>query len=324
MVSGSGIYTDFQGFTELRKEAREESPEAIKKVAQQFESLFVQMMLKSMRDTVPEGGLFGGHQQRMYQDMFDKQLSLNVSTGKGIGLAQVIERQLTREQGVTEPPGALQDYLNSPVPAQQVVAQVSAATFHSAGAPSGTRLSENTHHIAAPEDVTGEWQNPEDFVEALWPYAVRAGNQLGVDPEALIAQSALETGWGQHVRNMTNGDNSYSLFGIKADQRWQGKTVSVSTLEFRHGAMQREQAMFRAYDSVGEAFEDYVDFIQTHPRYQRALENGFNSKAYARELQEAGYATDPDYAKKINRVRNSELLRTQVSALKNDGQVPLT
>ena len=311
MISRNDTYTDFQGFTELRREARQQTPESIKQVAKQFESLFVQMMLKSMRDAMPEGGLFGSDQQRMYQDMFDKQLSINISNGRGVGLAKVIERQLSPEVKPVESQGELQDYLNNPLPAQQWVTRLSAI---------------DRPYEAAVDSLQqdAEWPHAEDFVDDLWPHAQQAGNQLGVDPQVLIAQSALETGWGQHLRKLDNGDSSYSLFGIKADSRWQGKTVSVSTLEFRDGTMQREQAQFRAYDSVAEAFRDYVAFIQDNPRYQQALEHGYDADAYARELQQAGYATDPDYAAKIQRVRNSELLQTRVSELKNGTKLPLT
>ena len=311
MLPKADIYTDFQGLTELRREARQQTPEAIKQVAQQFEALFVQMMLKSMRDAVPDGGLFGSDQQRMYQDMFDKQLSMNVSGGRGLGLAAVIERQLGPQSSDSKQPGTLQDYLDNPVHPFSPVAH-SGAIDHPYEAQS------------MPVHNEHDWQQPEQFIEDLWTHAVRAGDRLGVDPEALIAQSALETGWGQHMRKMDDGNNSYSLFGIKADGRWQGKTVTVSTLEYRHGTLQREQADFRAYDSVGEAFRDYVQFIENSPRYRSALENGFDADAYARELQRAGYATDPEYSNKINRIRNSELLQTRVSELKIGSKLPLT
>jgi peptidoglycan hydrolase FlgJ len=312
MISDTATYTDFQGFANMRREAREESPEAIKKTAKQFEALFVQMMLKSMRDTLPEDGMFNSKQQSMYQDMMDKQLSLNLSMGKGVGLADVIERQLTRESSNYHPPRDLVDYFNRPVmQSAKPVAQTSAM--------------ENPYTDVKMSSIDdGYWQKPEEFVNDVWPHAVKAGYELGVDPEVLIAQSALETGWGKYSRHFENGDNSYSLFGIKADSQWQGKRIFVSTLEFKEGTMQREQANFRAYDSIGDAFEDYVGFIQDNPRYQQALEKGYSPKAYAEELQKAGYATDPDYAAKIERIRSGKLLKTQVSELKNGHKVPLT
>jgi len=317
MISDTATYTDFQSFADMRREAREETPEAIKKTAKQFESLFIQMMLKSMRDTLPEDGMFNSKQQGMYQDMMDKQLSLNLSMGKGVGLADVIERQLSRQSSNYHPPRELVDYFNRPATqAAKPVAQTS---------PMENPYSEisPTQLNATPIDDS-YWQQPEEFVNDVWSHAVKAGNELGVDPEVLIAQSALETGWGKYSRHFDNGENSYSLFGIKANAGWQGKRIFVSTLEFKDGTMQREQANFRAYDSIGDAFEDYVSFIQDNPRYQQALEKGYNPKAYAEELQKAGYATDPDYAAKIERIRSGKLLKTQAAELKNEQKVPLT
>ena len=304
MISDTSTYTDFQGFTALRGEAKGQSPEVIKKVAKQFESLFVQMMLKSMRDTMPEEGLLNSKQQRMYQDMYDKQISLNISSGKGMGLADVIERQLGGQPTQQLTPKGIADYLSHPAVTRKITAQLSA--IDNPYTEQSNLLNEN--------NVV--WDEPESFIEDIWPHALKAADELGVDAEVLMAQSALETGWGKHVRQL-NGENSFSLFGIKADQRWQGKTVSVSTLEFKDGAMQREKAQFRAYESTAEAFNDYVDFIQSNPRYQPALEKSYNPAAYARELQQAGYATDPDYARKIDRVRNSDLMQAQVAELKN-------
>lgn len=174
-----------------------------------------------------------------------------------------------------------------------------------------------------PHQIANDWDSSDTFVRTIWPHAVRAGAQLGVDPQVLVAQSVLETGWGEHVRRSADGNNSFSLFGIKADQRWQGDRVSVSTLEFRDGTMQKEKAQFRAYDCVAEAFEDYVDFIQSSPRYQSVVQKAGNDD-YIELLQNAGYATDPDYAEKIERIQNSELLNKRMSGLKNDSNPPLT
>jgi len=304
MLPKADVYTDFQSFTALRNEAKGQSPEVIKKVAKQFESLFVQMMLKSMRDTMPEEGILNSKQQRMYQDMYDKQISLNISSGKGMGLADVIERQLGGQPTEQLTQKQMADYLSHPAVTRKIAAQVSAID---------NPYTEQTNLLNENNVV---WDEPESFIQDIWPHALKAADELGVDAEVLMAQSALETGWGKHVRQL-NGENSFSLFGIKADQRWQGKTVSVSTLEFKDGAMQREKAQFRAYESAAEAFNDYVNFIQSNPRYQPALEKSYNPAAYAHELQQAGYATDPDYARKIDRVRNSELMKTQIAELKN-------
>lgn len=328
MQTDPAIYTDFASLTRLKKGAREQSPEAIRQVARQFESLFVQMMLKSMRDTVPENEMFGSNAERTYRDMYDKQLSMNISEGKGIGLARVIERQLGGEPEPLQMPGtdaqAMENYR----------ARARPALATDSGIELG-RLSADSHftarvnpfaqaNVASADSQDSAEQRAEQFIRDVWPYAERAASALGVDTEVLLAQSALETGWGRHVPLKADGSSSYNLFGIKADQRWQGERVEIVTREFRHGVMQQEKAQFRAYDSLPEALNDYVEFIRGNPRYQKALQHGYDSEAYARELQQAGYATDPDYARKINRVRNSELLQSKLSELKNLSEPPLT
>lgn len=309
MIQQADLYTNFSQYAEMRRQAHEQSDESVTTVAKQFESLFIQMMLKTMRDSVPEGGLFGNDTTRMYQDMFDKQLSLNIASGKGIGLAAVIARQLGQQKGeasqIQSSQSSVENYWHKAMPAPAEI-----TPNQQMGA------SDNPHHHA------NDWDSGDTFVRTIWPHAVRAADKLGVEPEVLVAQSALETGWGEHVRRTVDGSNSYSLFGIKADHRWQGDQVSVSTLEFRDGTMQREKSQFRAYDCVAEAFEDYVEFIQSSPRYESALEKA--DKSYVESLQEAGYATDPDYADKIERIKNSELLNKRLSGLKKHSDSPLT
>ncbi len=315
------LYADFGHITELKKGAREQDRETIREVARQFESLFVQMMLKSMRDTVPQSELFGSHSERMYRDMYDKQISLNISNGKGIGLARVIERQLGGAPEDSIEPKPIQAYLASPLPVTSSLPPVVELSRISQPG-EGAKVMQSKAPEAA--EIQQTWDTPEAFIDDIWPHAQRAAKRLGVDPEVLMAQSALETGWGKYLPLRADGSSSFNLFGIKADHRWDGDRVSINTREFRHGVMQREEAQFRAYDSVSEAFDDYADFIMQSPRYQKALEHGYDADAYARELQRAGYATDPDYAKKINRIRNGELLNDQLSTFKNSAEVPLT
>lgn len=331
MLSDPTIQTSFEPLTHLKKGAREKDPEAIRQVAKQFESLFVNMMLKSMRDTLPENELFGSNAERMYQDMYDKQLSMQISNGKGIGLANAIERQLG---GVPEDElsaKGIEDYLANPksavfdavmnTPSINRKIEEERVTLSKLTPPSGSGL--NSENLKSAE-TKGAWKSSEEFINDVWPHALRASEKLGIDADVLMAQSALETGWGKHLPLKADGSNSFNLFGIKADQRWQGEKVEISSREFRHGVMQYEKSEFRAYDSVAQAFEDYTNFITNSPRYQRALEYGYDGEAYARELQKAGYATDPDYASKINRVRGNEDLQTKVSELKILNKVPLT
>jgi len=334
MISDTGIVNDFQSLDHLKKGAREQSPEAIKKVAKQFESLFVKMMLKSMRDTVPENELFGSKAEKTYQDMYDKQLSTEISNGRGIGLARVIERQLGGEPETRLSDKRIEDYINNPMPNNYRPNNPGPVTPDSKSAATVSRLSSDfmggasnfpsQQKVQVEDAAKNLWESTQDFIEDVWPHALRASEKLGVDAEVLVAQSALETGWGKHLPVKADGSNSFNLFGIKADQRWSGDKVEITTREFRYGVMQHEKAQFRSYESVSQAFEDYTSFIIDNPRYQKALERGYDASAYASELQKAGYATDPDYASKINRIRGSEELQSKVSELKALNKVPLT
>ncbi|MCW8934608.1 MAG: flagellar assembly peptidoglycan hydrolase FlgJ [Gammaproteobacteria bacterium] len=324
MITDSAVVNDFQSLAHLKKGAREQSPEAIKEVAKQFESLFVKMMLKSMRDTIPENELFGSKAEKMYQDMHDKQLSTDIANGRGIGLASVIERQLggVPDSDINEKP--VEDYINNPRPVMpysksNVTLSRLRSDFFAVTADTQTQ-----QKTQVDTEVSNLWHSKQAFIEDVWPHALRASEKLGVDAEVLMAQSALETGWGEHLPVKADGSNSFNLFGIKADQRWSGDKVEITTREFRHGVMQHEQAAFRTYDSVSQAFDDYTNFIMENPRYQKALEHGYDPSSYASELQRAGYATDPDYASKINRIRASEELQSKVSELKALNKVPLT
>jgi len=318
-VVDPSTYTDQSSLTQLKKGAREKSPDAIKQVAKQFESLFVQMMLKSMRDTVPENELFGSNAEKMYQDMYDKQLSTQISNSRGIGLANVIERQLG---------GIPDDNLNI----KNIQDYTASAKQKNTQSPQTVTLQRLTQQsplkfagsASSSENQPSAWQTAEAFVEDIWPHALRAAEELGVDADVLLAQSALETGWGKYLPLNADGSNSFNLFGIKADERWSGDKVEIVTREYRHGVMQQETAAFRSYDSVSDAVTDYVDFIRGNERYQKALERGYDADAYAKELQKAGYATDPDYARKINRIRANDVLQNRVSELKNLHNVPLT
>ena len=313
MQTEQALYADFTALTDLKKGAREKSPEAIKEVAKQFESLFVQMMLKSMRETVADNELFGSKNEKMYQDMYDKQLSMQISQGKGIGLANTIERQLGGKPESELTTKHLDDYLSNPRPVNESLkSNVTLSTLRKEI--SATSL--DVQSTESENNFAGEWQSAKDFVKEVWPHALRAADVLGVDADVLVAQSALETGWGKHTPKHEDGSSSFNLFGIKADQRWQGEKVEITTREYRHGVMQHEQANFRSYESVSQAFEDYTQFILENPRYQKALERGYDAESYANELQKAGYATDPKYAEKINRVRGNEMLQSQLSPQK--------
>jgi peptidoglycan hydrolase FlgJ len=280
-------YADFKGLGDLRRMARQEAPEAADLAARQFEALFIQMMLKSMRDAMPIDGGQDGDQVQFYREMFDQQIALEMSRGEGIGLRESLLRELAPETTAAAAATELR------VPERRIPARADwplEAAVRTAPAPAAQSVP-----AAAP------WrpESPEAFIRELWPHAERAGAALGVAPEVLLAQSALETGWGRHVIPRSDGSSSHNLFGIKADARWDGDRVQVNTLEYVDGVAEQQRAAFRAYDSPAESFADYADFLRRNPRYRDALAQAPDAEGYLRGLQSAGYATDPAYAEKI-------------------------
>jgi len=272
------FYADPQSLSALKSGAQTQDPAALREVAKQFESLFTQMLLKSMREAnkgFGDGGLFSSDQTEFYQGMFDSQLATQLSRGEGLGLADMLMRQLA---GVGAASGANAD-----------PASGSAAT----GAATAAK--------AEPGAIAGSKQ---DFIRSLWPHAQQAGRELGVDPHALLAQAALETGWGKSVPCTTAGDCSFNLFGIKATGQWSGATVNVPTLEFERGVAVRKVERFRAYESPAASFNDYARLIRNNPRYENALGTGADVASFASALQDGGYATDPQYARKLTAVAN--------------------
>jgi flagellar protein FlgJ len=279
----ASFYADPAGLTALKRGAAAQTPEAIRETARQFESLFTTMMLKSMRDATPEDSLFGSDQQDFYQDMFDQQLAVQLSKGKGLGLADVLVRQLMQGAGILPQGGEAAPGATS---AATTAANTTAAG--SAGAARG-------------EGASWPPRSQEEFVQAVLPAARAAAERLGVDPEVVVAHAALETGWGRSMPGGAGGQGSFNLFGIKADARWGGASVNSVTHEFSGGRMQQQVAGFRAYGSADESVADYVDFLKA-PRYAGALNTGGDVAAFARGLQQGGYATDPDYAAKLTAV----------------------
>jgi len=290
-----GNALDPQGMSRLRADLKTPSAATAKEVARQFESLFVQQMLKSMRAATPGDQLFGGPAEEQYRDLLDRQLSVSLARGEGIGLAPAIERQILQGMGLQPEAAAaanptLQQYRDNPVAALR--ARIAAPA-------------------AEPQPVVGgkgaEWDSPEQFVRSVWSAAERVAKKIGISAKAMVAQAALETGWGRHVIRKADGASSYNLFGIKS-HGWQGDSVKVPTLEFRGGIPAKEMASFRAYGSLEECFEDYARFLQSNPRYRDALQAGDDPEAFVKALQDAGYATDPDYAEKITRIMKGPVL----------------
>lgn len=308
-VSHADVYTDFQGLASLRAGARDGSEEALREVAGQFEAIFIQMMLKSMRDANLGEGMMDNDHVKTYQSMFDQQIAIDLSKRNSLGLADMMVRQLSQN---ADNPAEVQPGLAIQTPARQTLSQETfrraIETEHAASA---------NPNMAAKTAVQNDWKpdSPEAFVKALWLHAQRAADDLGTRPEVLIAQAALETGWGKHMIRGVDGSNSFNLFGIKADAGWKGERAVTETVEFKDGLMRKERATFRAYDSVSESMADYVQFLKSNPRYQDALNSAADAPAFARELSAAGYATDPDYAGKINRIMDSQRLHDAIGSV---------
>ncbi|MDH5358795.1 MAG: flagellar assembly peptidoglycan hydrolase FlgJ [Gammaproteobacteria bacterium] len=303
---------DFNGLSELRRSATidQKDQETLRQVAGQFESLFLNMMLKSMRQASLADGIFDSSQSDMYRDMSDQQLAMDLSAKGGMGLQDVIMRQLGGQLGTKKPVTGTQEkstdvdivrtksalqVMDNPALLQQVMR----------AAPK--KVSEKD---AVQANIT--FNSPESFVKQLLPMAQQAANRIGVKPEVILSQAALETGWGKHVINKPGGKSSHNLFNIKADRHWQGDIAATSTVEYREGVAVKEQARFRSYESYQDSFNDYVDFLQTQPRYREALQQVKNPEAFIDSLHEAGYATDPAYADKIKRIMHGATL-AQVS-----------
>jgi len=321
--------TDFDQFSRMRMDVRDNDPAVLREVAGQFEALFVQTLLKNMRSSSLGDPIFGQSDQfEMYQGMLDQQFAVEMSKGRGIGVADMLVRQLGGgETSAPQTPQAVNRALPA-IPSYRALRPFAptgqpaeiAPRLQAAAGSDGTK-SVDTRSVDT-KSIDTNWTGRTDFARDVWPHAVRAGETLGIAPEALLAQAALETGWGEHVMRLADGNNSFNLLGIKSSPDWQGATVSKSTLEFRGGVAQREQARFRAYPDLASAFDDYAAFIGSKSRYASVIGSGSDTGQFASALQEAGYATDPNYANKIERIVNGNTMRDVLEALKGVTSVP--
>ncbi|MGI3748201.1 flagellar assembly peptidoglycan hydrolase FlgJ [Pseudomonas sp. 15A4] len=396
----SGAYTDLNRLTAMKTGDRD-SEGNLKKVAQEFESLFVSQMLKAMRsanEVLAKDNPMNTAATRQYQDMYDQQLSVSMSReGGGIGLQDVLMRQLSKNKGAEIAPAStglvsggkteakVEGKADAPAQAglatriaQRPLWASRAVTAPDAGdgavhndvaalnsrrlslpsklsdrimagivpnasgaqdpAASATTLKNRiavSNAVAAAKSAgsqgNGDWTvgpqyaadadayvrsrvqtplapgksafaNKDDFVATMMPLAKDAAARIGVDPSVLVAQAALETGWGKSIMRQSDGGSSYNLFGIKAQGGWKGPEARAITSEFRDGQMVKETADFRAYDSYASSFHDLVSFLQNNSRYKETLKSADSPEQFVKELQKAGYATDPSYASKISQI----------------------
>ncbi|MBX8589809.1 flagellar assembly peptidoglycan hydrolase FlgJ [Pseudomonas cichorii] len=375
----SGAYTDVNRLAAL-KNGDKDSPENLKKVAREFESLFVSQMLKAMRsanEVLAKDNPLNTAATRQYQDMYDQQLAVTLSTrANGIGLQDVLMRQLSKDKGVNHAAAASSTQaaatdsskagLATSVYQRPLWATRSAAADKAGAAGSVEGRNDmallNSRRLALPTKLTdrlllgivpstattnananspmavqratstgsnGDWTldpnlaepqyvrtmaqpplapakrafgNSDQFVATMLPLAKEAAARIGVDPVMLVAQAALETGWGKSIMRQQDGSSSHNLFGIKATGSWQGAQARAITSEFRDGKMVKETADFRSYDSYADSFHDLVSLLQNNNRYKEVINSADNSEQYVKELQKAGYATDPAYASKISQI----------------------
>lgn len=400
MMQAPPVYTDFSQLAALKHGAKENEAENIDQVARQFESLFTHMVIKSMRQANLGEDMMGNNGSDMYRDLFDRQIALSLSQGKGLGLAKAMQQQL-HSPGANRPETVqplkadntdktsshtlakpqvlsmpLQHVLNpqkvpdTAIPLRHPSGQTTATDpvipeqsyIHRPGATRGMRHIEtsssqreaalraygviqaqpaetamqhpiqssglNTQAVKPPAPLQtdvlrldqaqkhAQTENtPESFIAKLWPAAQRIADELGVSPRVLIAQAALETGWGNSMPKHTDGSSGNNYFGIKGHGQWQGRHIDANTTEIISGKPQQERASFRAYNSIEDSFRDFANFLKTNPRYEGALAVTHNANKFVDALQKAGYATDPKYADKIKSIMNGRRMNTMVAQI---------
>ncbi len=288
---------DVNSLAQTKRLAKEDSRAAMKNAAQQFEAVFLQMVLKAMRDASPKEGMFDNEQSRMFQSMLDQQLAQTMSARGSTGLAALIERQLSRGLSPQAPGVAAADGTPPPSAPPQAAAPMAA--------PPGPSVRQAP---AVPADAAAVPAPAREFVNRLWSHAGEASRTTGIPAHFMIAQAALETGWGRSELRFSDGTPTYNLFGIKAGRNWQGAVAEATTTEYVNGVAQKTVERFRAYSSYAEAFRDYASLLTSNPRYAAVL-NQQDAAGFARGLQRAGYATDPMYAAKLERIIGGQTLR---------------
>ena len=285
---------DARGLDALRLQAKQDPQQALKGVSQQFEAVFLHTLLKTMREATPQDGPMDSDQTRSYTAMLDQQMAQSLSS-RGIGLADVMLRQLTRNRAA---PGAGQ----------------AAAPLDAKAAPASAPAQAVPARKAAPGELkVEELQRGQNFLSRMRDPALEASAQTGIPARFLLGQAALESGWGKHEIGAADGSPSHNLFVIKAGKNWKGASVEVMTTEYLDGAPRKILQRFRAYGSYAEAFQDYAALLKGNRRYAAVL-GQTDGAAFAQGLQRAGYATDPRYADKLTSILNGARMRRTIMA----------
>lgn len=296
--AANDLAADSRSLDSLKRDAQRDPQGAVRKAAQQFEALFMQMVLKSMREATPKSGMFDSPAGDMYTGMLDQQMATKMSQS-GTGLADVIVRQLTRHiKGMPEAGGP------TAVPMPVAAAPARALSQYRAVASAATATSAAPQATAAPTTTTAPAASDarRNFITRHWDSALAAQRATGIPAQFVVAQAAHESGWGKGEIRGSDGLPSYNLFGIKATGGWQGRTVDVVTTEYENGQPKKVVEKFRAYNNYSEAFRDWAQLLANNPRYAGVIAQGRDAQGFAQGLQRAGYATDPAYGDKLSRV----------------------
>lgn len=281
-ASQRGLAADASSLNSLNALAGQDGRAALKETAKQFESLFMQELLKSMRDASMKSGLMDNEATGLGTDLLDQQWS-QLMTGMPGGLSEMIERQLSQQ---------------------------------AAPARGGADVSAGASAQAVPGASAVPQATPRQagFVAQHRDAALAVAKESGIPAAFMIGQAAHETGWGRSEIRAADGSNAHNLFGIKAGPGWKGKVAEITTTEYSDGVARKVTAKFRAYDSYADSFRDYARLISQSPRYAQVMDNLHSSGAFAQQLQNAGYATDPQYASKLSRVINTALSLQRATA----------
>ena len=301
---------DVKGSQDIRAQFQKDPKEGLKAAAQQFEALFLQMVMKSMRDATPQDGMLNSDQSRFYTGMLDQQMAQNMASSRGgVGFARLIEQQLGQHLSASKGLGEL----SGPATAAAkdlplAVSDMGHLQHRPVPSALPTSASYGTNASVAPIVNQEAPASSREFVNRVWPHAVEASRSTGIPPVFLVGHSALESGWGRGEIRKADGSNSFNLFGIKAGKSWTGDTVEAATTEYVDGQPTKVMERFRAYASYEECFRDYANLLRNSPRYTGVI-GSQDGTEFARRLQQAGYATDPMYADKLSRIINGPTLR---------------
>jgi flagellar protein FlgJ len=290
--TSNALAGDMNAIAKLRAGANSDPRAVIKEAAKQFESLFMQELMKGMRQSTMSSGMLDNAGTKMGTEMLDTQFAKQM-TGLPGGLSQMIERQLQRQMGE---------------PLANIAAAAAANPAAPAAAPAPASAAE-----PLPVSLQGK-ERQIGFLRRHDEAAKAAEASTGIPAAFMMAQAAHESGWGRREIKNADGTSSHNVFGIKAGANWKGPTTEITTTEVIGGQARKVTAKFRAYGSYEESFKDYAQMMKNNPRYAKVVESGASAQGFAQGLQRAGYATDPAYADKLTRMINTTLRLQRASA----------